>query len=163
MAEVLHIIDGGKELKYQELIPQLEGLLSVEDDLIANMANLVAALKSTFNWLWVGFYLVREQQLVLGPFQGPIACTRINFGRGVCGKSWQQRQTIVVEDVNNYVDHIACSSLSKSEIVIPVYNSKNDIVAVLDIDSENLAEFDHIDQDYLEKIVKLLALNFLSY
>lgn len=156
MAENLVIIGGSKEQRYQELVPQIKGLLSAESDQIANMANLVAALKMTFEWLWVGFYIVRDNQLVLGPFQGPIACTRINYGKGVCGTSWQTATIQVVPDVEQFPGHIACSSLSKSEIVLPVFNHDGEIIAVLDVDSEELNHFDEVDAKYLAEIVKLI-------
>lgn len=143
MAEDIEIIGATKEEKYQALIPQIKNLLDGETDVIANMANLCAALKTTFNFLWVGFYLVKDQQLVLGPFQGPIACTRINYGKGVCGTSWQKKQTIIVDDVDTFPGHIACSSLSKSEIVVPLFNQNNECIGVLDIDSES---YSHLTQ-----------------
>ena len=144
-----------KEDKYKSLLPQLEGLLSGEDDLIANLANVSAALKMTFNFFWVGFYLVKGEELVLGPFQGTIACTRIRYGRGVCGTAWKNKQTIIVPDVNVFPGHIACDASSQSEIVIPLFRD-NEIVAVLDIDSEHLNHFDETDAQYLQQIVKLL-------
>ena len=156
MAEELIISTGDKEQRYRELLPQIQGLLSGEDDLIANMANMVAALQMTFNWLWVGFYIVRGEQLVLGPFQGPIACTRINKGKGVCGTAWQSGAIQLVPDVEQFPGHIACSSLSKSEIVLPVRNTLGEIIAVLDIDSEMLNQFDEIDAKYLAQIIKLI-------
>ena len=156
MAEELIISTGDKEQRYRELLPQIQGLLSGEDDLIANMANMVAALQMTFNWLWVGFYIVRGEQLVLGPFQGPIACTRINKGKGVCGTAWQSGAIQLVPDVEQFPGHIACSSLSKSEIVLPVRNTLGEIIAVLDIDSEMLNQFDEIDARYLTQIIKLI-------
>ncbi|RTL10334.1 MAG: GAF domain-containing protein [Neisseriaceae bacterium] len=156
MAEELIISTGDKEQRYQELLPQVQGLLSGEDDIIANMANMVAALQMTFNWLWVGFYVVRGEQLVLGPFQGPIACTRINKGKGVCGAAWQSGEIQLVPDVEQFPGHIACSSLSKSEIVLPVRNNIGEIIAVLDVDSELLDQFDEIDAKYLAEIIKLL-------
>ena len=156
MAEELIISTGDKEQRYRELLPQIQGLLSGEDDLIANMANMVAALQMTFNWLWVGFYIVRGEQLVLGPFQGPIACTRINKGKGVCGTAWQSGAIQLVPDVEQFPGHIACSSLSKSEIVLPVRNAIGEIIAVLDIDSEMLNQFDEIDAKYLAQIIKLI-------
>lgn len=161
MAEDLHIANGTKEEIYQSLIPQITALTEGEPDTIANLANICAALKEQFNWLWVGFYLVKpntqgEDELVLGPFQGPIACTRIKKGRGVCGSAWQKATTLVVPDVEKFPGHIACSSLSKSEIVVPVFNN-NIVVAVLDADSELLNQFDEIDKKYLEEIVKLLS------
>ena len=155
MAEDLHIEVGTKEEQYQSLIPQIKGLLTGEDDLIANLANVAAALKEQFNWLWVGFYLVKNDELVLGPFQGPVACTRIKKGRGVCGGSWQQEKTLIVGDVEKFPGHIACSSSSKSEIVIPIFKNNN-VVAVLDVDSSELSTFNETDQKYLEQIVQLL-------
>ncbi len=156
MAEELIISTGDKEQRYRELLPQIQGLLSGEDDIIANMANMVAALQMTFNWLWIGFYIVRGEQLVLGPFQGPIACTRINKGKGVCGSAWQSGEIQLVPDVEQYPGHIACSSLSKSEIVLPVRNTLGEIIAVLDVDSEMLNQFDVIDAKYLAQIIKLI-------
>jgi L-methionine (R)-S-oxide reductase len=161
MAEDLFIITGTKEEKYQSLIPQIKGLLEGENDLIANLANVTGALKEQFNWLWVGFYIVKpsasiqEDELVLGPFQGPVACTRIKKGRGVCGKSWAEAKTLIVPDVEKFPGHIACSSLSKSEIVVPVIKN-NKVAAVLDADSEELNRFDTTDQQYLETIVELI-------
>lgn len=155
MAEDLLILKGTKEEQYQNLIPQIKGLLQGEDDVIANLANIAAAIKEQFNWLWVGFYLVKNDELVLGPFQGPVACTRITKGRGVCGASWQQQQTLIVPDVEQFPGHIACSSLSKSEIVIPIIKNA-EVIAILDVDSANLNEFDAIDKMYLEEIVSLV-------
>jgi len=155
MAEDLHIIQGSKEEQYQALIPQIKGLLSGENNLIANLANMAAALKEQFGWFWVGFYLVEQNELVLGPFQGPVACTRIQKGRGVCGTSWAKEKTLIVPDVEKFPGHIACSSLSKSEIVVPLL--KNGIVwGVLDVDSSDYDQFDETDQLYLEQIVALL-------
>lgn len=145
-----------KEEKYQQLYPQIQALLAGESDLIANLANVSAALKELFGFFWVGFYLVKEQQLVLGPFQGTLACTRIPFGRGVCGTAWKNKETIIVPDVDTFPGHIACSSLSKSEIVVPVLCGQ-EVIAVLDIDSDTLNSFDEIDQNYLEKIAALLV------
>lgn len=142
-----------KEEMYKALLPQLKSLIEHESDLIANLANISAALKSAFNFFWVGFYLVKENQLVLGPFQGPVACTRIPYGRGVCGNSWKENKTIVVPDVEQFHGHIACSSESKSEIVIPLIKN-NQVIGVLDVDSENLHSFDEADAYYLEKIVR---------
>ncbi|MBC7382965.1 MAG: GAF domain-containing protein [Bacteroidia bacterium] len=138
---------------YESLLPQINALVKGEEDIIANLANICAALKEAFNWLWVGFYFVKEGQLVLGPFQGPVACTRIAFGKGVCGKCWEQQQTIIVPDVNAFSGHIACSNASLSEIVIPVFGLNQQVVAVLDVDSENAAYFDTTDQFYLELLV----------
>ena len=155
MAEDLQITKGNKAEQYISLIPQIKGLLDDEDDLIANMANISAALKEQFNWFWVGFYVVKNEELVLAPFQGPVACTRIKKGRGVCGSCWQQAETLIVPDVEKFPGHIACSSLSKSEIVVPIFKDEN-VVAVLDVDSELLDQFDETDQQYLEAIVALL-------
>ncbi len=156
MAEDLNVIQGTKEEQYQALIPQVKGLLEGETDVVANLANVCAALKEQFKWFWVGFYVVKNNELVVGPFQGPVACTRIKKGKGVCGTSWAQAQTIVVDDVEKFPGHIACSSLSRSEIVVPIF--KNDeVVAVLDVDSEYLNHFDEVDAAYLEQIVKLIA------
>ena len=155
MAEDLSIITGSKAEQYQSLIPQIKGLLDGESDLIANMANVIAALKEQFGWLWVGFYIVKSEELVLAPFQGPVACTRIKRGRGVCGSSWAQAKTLIVPDVERFPGHIACSSLSKSEIVIPVIRN-NEVVAILDVDSNEYDQFDTTDQRYLEEIVTLI-------
>jgi L-methionine (R)-S-oxide reductase len=163
MAGDLNIISGTKTEQYESLIPQIVGLMEGENDLIANLANVVASLKEQFSWLWVGFYIVKpaeasagkDDQLVLAPFQGPVACTRIQKGRGVCGTCWQQGTTIIVPDVEKFPGHIACSSLSKSEIVVPVIR-KDEVVAVLDVDSEQLSDFDNTDKFYLEKIVELI-------
>jgi GAF domain-containing protein len=155
MAEDLSIIKGSKTDQYTSLIPQIEGLLQGENNLIANLANISAALKEQFNWWWVGFYLIIDDELVLAPFQGPVACTRIKKGRGVCGSAWEKQETLIVKDVEQFPGHIACSSASKSEIVVPVFKN-NLIIGVLDVDSEHLAHFDEIDQHYLEKIVALI-------
>ena len=155
MAEDLNIHSGTKQEQYEALIPQIQGLLQGENNLVANLANISAALKEQFNWWWVGFYWIHEDELVLGPFQGPVACTRIKKGRGVCGGAWEKEKTLIVADVEKFPGHIACSSASKSEIVVPVYQHNN-IVGVLDVDSEHLSHFDEIDQLYLEKIVALL-------
>jgi GAF domain-containing protein len=155
MAEDLQIIAGNKTEQYQSLIPQVKGLLDGEPDLVANMANTVAALKEQFNWLWVGFYVVKNDELVLAPFQGPVACTRIRKGKGVCGSSWAQAKTLIVPDVEKFPGHIACSSSSRSEIVVPVIRN-NKVVALLDVDSNEYNQFDSTDQQYLEEIVNLL-------
>lgn len=155
MAEDLNILKGSKEEQYKNLLPQIKGLLDGETDLIANLANVAAALKEQFNFFWVGFYLVKEDELVLGPFQGPVACTRIKKGRGVCGSSWEQAKTLIVPDVEEFPGHIACSSLSKSEIVIPLYKDSI-FVGVLDVDSTSLDSFDEIDHLYLQKIIDLI-------
>lgn len=160
MAEDLKISTDTKEGKYLELIPQLKALLDGETDRVANMANICAALKTTFDFFWVGFYLVKEEQLVLGPFQGPVACTRIQKGKGVCGTSWQQQKTILVPDVDMFPGHIACSSLSKSEIVVPLFDGKNNVAGVLDVDSDVLNDFDKTDEVYLSEIVQLLNLEY---
>lgn len=159
MAEELTISTGNKKEKYETLIPQIKAMLSVEKDLIANMANVSAMIKDTFNFLWVGFYRVmkdekQEEVLVLGPFQGPLACTRIKKGRGVCGGAWKDEKTLVVPNVDEFPGHIACSSLSKSEIVLPMKKGEK-VYAVLDIDSLKLNTFDEEDKYYLEQIVEL--------
>ncbi len=156
MAEDLIITKGAKAQQYLALIPQIKALLDGEPDLIANLANTVAALKEQFRWFWVGFYLVKNDELVLGPFQGPVACTRIRKGRGVCGKSWQEAKTLIVPDVEKFPGHIACSSLSRSEIVVPVIRN-NTVIGVLDVDSELLDQFDETDQVYLEEIIELIS------
>ncbi|NQZ76845.1 MAG: GAF domain-containing protein [Ekhidna sp.] len=157
MAEDLTLIKNGtKEEKYQALIPQIEGLLYGETNLVANMANVAAALKEGLDFLWVGFYLVdSEDELVLGPFQGPVACTRIRKGKGVCGSSWAQEKTLIVPNVDEFPGHIACASASKSEIVLPVMRAGKTI-AVLDADSDKLNDFDEVDQKYLEQILDLI-------
>lgn len=155
MAEDLHIITGNKATQYESLIPQIKGLLDGEPDLVANLANTVAALKEQFGWFWVGFYLVKNDELVLGPFQGPVACTRIRKGKGVCGSSWAQARTLIVPDVEKFPGHIACSSLSKSEIVVPVIRN-GEVIGVLDVDADTYDQFDETDQHYLEQIVSFV-------
>ena len=161
MAEDLAIISGTKEEQYHNIFPQITGLLEGETDIIANLANVAAALKEQFGWFWVGFYLVKksgdkEEELVLGPFQGPVACTRIRKGRGVCGSSWAQNETLVVPDVEQFPGHIARSSLSKSEIVVPLRRN-GEVIGVLDVDSADYNSFDETDQLWLEKIVALIS------
>lgn len=156
MAEDLLIATGSKTDRYESLIPQIKALLEGEADLIANTANIVAALKEQFGWFWVGFYFVKNEELVLGPFQGPVACTRIRKGRGVCGSSWAKMETLIVPDVEKFPGHIACSSLSRSEIVVPVVRD-SEVLAVLDVDSELLDQFDDTDKYYLEKIADMLS------
>lgn len=156
MAEDLKLTATTKEEKYKELIPQIQALVEGEKDNIANMANVCAALKFGMNFFWVGFYLVKNDQLVLGPFQGPVACTRINLGKGVCGTSWQKKETIIVEDVEKFPGHIACSSLSKSEIVLPLFDAQKNVAGVFDVDSDELNSFDKTDELYLNKIINLL-------
>ncbi|HCN82015.1 MAG TPA: diguanylate cyclase [Sphingobacteriaceae bacterium] len=160
MSEDLNINRAGsKEEQYDTLVPQIRALVELEPDLIANMANACAALKEQFGFLWIGFYIVKDGELVLGPFQGPVACTRIAKGRGVCGTSWAQKRTIIVPDVDAFPGHIACSSLSRSEIVIPVvYN--DEVKAVMDIDSDQLSFFDETDEFYLGKIIDSLLHSF---
>ena len=164
MAEDLQIHSGTKSEQYESLLPQIQGLLEGEPDRVANLANVVAALKEQFGWLWVGFYLVapaadpgrkEEKELVLGPFQGPVACTRIRKGKGVCGTSWAEARTLIVPDVEKFPGHIACSSLSRSEIVVPVIRD-GEVVAVLDADSKDLDTYDQTDQHYLERVVGLI-------
>jgi GAF domain-containing protein len=155
MAEDLTIIEGNKTEQYESLIPQIKALIEDEPDLIANLANIVAALKEQFAWLWVGFYLVKQDELVLAPFQGPVACTRIRKDRGVCGTSWANAETLIVPDVEKFPGHIACSSLSRSEIVVPIIRN-NEVIAVLDVDSEELNHFDETDKKYLEEIISFI-------
>lgn len=156
MAEDLSIIKGNKEEQYQSLLPQIKALIDGEPDQVANLANIAAALKEQFGWFWTGFYLVKGEELVLGPFQGPVACTRIRKGRGVCGTSWQQAATLIVPDVEQFPGHIACSSLSRSEIVVPMIRN-GEVFGVLDVDSAELNEFDRTDQKYLEEIVSWIG------
>ena len=158
MAKDLTIIQGNKAEIYQSLIPQIKGLLDGEPDLVANLANVSAALKEQFGWLWVGFYLVKNDELVLGPFQGPVACTRIKKGRGVCGAAWQNAATLIVADVEKFPGHIACSSLSKSEIVVPLLRN-GEVVGVLDVDAAELDQFDETDKKYLEEIISLIPIS----
>ena len=155
MAEDLQVITGTKEEQYISLIPQIKAILEGEPDLVANLANMAASLKEQFGWFWVGFYLVKNEELVLAPFQGPVACTRIRKGRGVCGSSWAQEKTLIVPDVEKFPGHIACSSLSRSEIVVPLMHN-GEVKGVLDADSSELNEFDETDQKYLEQIVALI-------
>lgn len=159
MAENLIVSNGNKEQQYQTLLPQIESLLAGETDIIANMANVAAVLKQTFGFFWVGFYRVKEDMLVLAPFQGPLACTRIRLGKGVCGTAWKEARTQVVPDVEQFPGHIACSSDSKSEIVVPVIRDSQ-VVAVLDIDSDTLNSFDETDAFYLEDICKKLSATY---
>ena len=157
MAEDLNINKGTKEEQYETLLPQINALIEGEKDVIANLANIAAALKEQFNWLWVGFYIVKEDELVLGPFQGPVACTRIKKGRGVCGTAWANAATLIVDDVEKFQGNIACRSLSKSEIVVPIIIN-NTVVAILDADSEHLSYYDNTDKEYLEKVMS--SINF---
>lgn len=156
MAEDLQISGNTKEEIYQSIVPQIKALVEGESDITANMANVCAALKFGLNFFWVGFYLIKNNQLVLGPFQGPVACTRINLGKGVCGTSWQNNEVIIVDDVDAFPGHIACSSLSKSEIVLPIHNSNKDMIGVLDVDSDTYKTFDKIDEQYLTQILQIL-------
>ena len=155
MAETFYQQTGSKQEQYQSLLPQIQALISDERDFVANMANVCAVLKQQFDWLWIGFYVVKGEELVLAPFQGPIACTRIGKGRGVCGSAWAQQQTIVVPDVNQFAGHIACSSLSQSEIVVPLLLQER-CLGVLDIDSVELATFDDTDAEFLQQVVAVL-------
>ena len=156
MAEELIITATDKAGIYAEILPQIEAVVSAETDMVANMANVSAAIKECFDFWWVGFYLVEGNELVLGPFQGPIACTRIRRGKGVCGTAWEREQTIVVEDVDKFPGHIACSSASRSEIVVPL-ESEGKVIGVLDIDSRKLADFDSTDQEWLERICRAMV------
>jgi GAF domain-containing protein len=156
MSEQLYLPKGAKKAeKYQAILPQVKALISGEEDLIANMANIAAVLKEAFGFYWVGFYFVKEGALVLGPFQGPLACTRIQKGKGVCGSAWEAGETIIVPDVDAFPGHIACSSASRSEIVVPIFKAGK-IIAVLDVDSDQPEDFDREDQKYLEEIVSFL-------
>lgn len=158
MAEDLKIVSGSKEDQYKSLLPQISALLEGEHDQIANMANVCAALKEQFNFFWVGFYMIKGDELVLGPFQGPVACTRIKKGKGVCGASWAQEQTLIVPDVDVFPGHIACSAASKSEIVIPIVKNER-VIGVLDVDSTELNSFDETDATYLAQILRLIEFN----
>ncbi|MCR9252335.1 MAG: GAF domain-containing protein [bacterium] len=156
MAEELIISQSAsKTEKYESLIPQIEGLIYGETDLVANLANIASALKYGMDFFWVGFYLVKDDELVLGPFQGPIACTRIRKGKGVCGTTWEKAETIIVEDVDQFPGHIACSSDSKSEIVLPAFKN-NEVFLLLDVDSTQIADFDETDKHFLSRIMKLI-------
>jgi len=156
MAEELIVsTSSDKRERYQTLVPQIEALVQGETDLIANLSNIVAALKQTMDFFWVGFYLVKENQLVLGPFQGPIACTRINYGKGVCGTSWKEKKVILVPNVDEFPGHIACSSASKSEIVLPAFKN-GEVALVLDVDSDKLNDFDSVDEQELIKIISII-------
>lgn len=156
MAEELIVsASADKKEKYNSLLPQIEGLVMGESDLIANLANIAAALHQGMNFFWVGFYIVKDNQLVLGPFQGPIACTRIQLGKGVCGKSWEDKKTIIVPNVDEFPGHIACSSASKSEIVLPAIKN-NEVALVLDVDSDKLNDFNDTDREALEKVMRLI-------
>ncbi len=162
MAEELKTSGSTKKEKYESLLPQIYALIEGEKDVIANLANTTAALKQTFNFFWVGFYLIKQNELVLGPFQGPIACTRIQKGKGVCGTCWEKKETLIVKDVDAFPGHIACSSASKSEIVVPIFDNGNsdsyrDVIAVLDVDSDVLDDFDETDKIYLEKLCGLIG------
>ncbi len=158
MAENLRISEGNKEEKYALLVKQIENIIKDEDDMIANMANIAAMIQETFGFWWAGFYRVIGKELVLGPFQGPLACSRIGYGKGVCGTAWKNKETVIVEDVSLFPGHIACSSASKSEIVVPIFSKHNpdSIIAVLDIDSELLSTFDESDKIWLEKVARIL-------
>jgi L-methionine (R)-S-oxide reductase len=155
MAEDLQVTSGSKTEQYENLLPQIKGLLEGETDLTANLANIAAALKEQFNWWWVGFYIVKKEELVLAPFQGPVACTRIKKGRGVCGSSWAKAETLIVPDVEKFPGHIACSSISRSEIVVPIIRN-NEVLAVLDADSEHYDHFDVTDKLYLQQITDMI-------
>ena len=151
-----------KKSRYECLIPQLKSLVEGESDIIANLANLAAGLKFGMNFFWVGFYLVKNEELVLGPFQGPVACTRIKKGKGVCGKAWESAKTIIVEDVEKFPGHISCNSLSKSEIVLPVFDAEGNVAMVLDVDSQEIADFDEVDKAFLEEILKYIHVSKLQ-
>jgi GAF domain-containing protein len=156
MAESIQVTGTTKAEKYESLLPQLKSLVEGEPDFIANLSNIMSALKYTMDFFWVGIYFVKENQLVLGPFQGPVACTRIAYGKGVCGKTWELKKTLVVEDVDQFPGHIACSSLSRSEIVLPAFDKSGEVTLILDVDSEHLSNFDPTDQKYLEQVMRLI-------
>lgn len=174
MAESILFSGSTKKDQYESLIPQITALIEKESDIIANLSNIISSLKYFMNFFWVGIYFVKgpslnaspypwnsnkslkEDELVLGPFQGPVACTRIAYGKGVCGKCWELKKTIIVQDVDQFPGHISCSSLSKSEIVLPAFNKKGEVILVLDIDSEHLSNFDEIDKIYLEKVMEII-------
>ena len=156
MAENLIISEATtKPVRYQTLVPQIEALIGEEKDVVANLSNIAAALKQTFNFFWVGFYIVRNNELVLGPFQGPIACTRIGFGKGVCGASWKEKKVFIVPNVDEFPGHIACSSDSKSEIVLPAFKN-GEVALVLDVDSDSLNDFDSTDEFYLQQVMRFI-------
>lgn len=159
MAESISISGSTRSEKYESILPQIESLVDYETDLVANLANVSAVLKETFDFFWVGFYLVKDQELVLGPFQGPLACTRIQIGKGVCGTSWKKKETILVDDVDAFPGHIACSSNSRSEIVVPIIKDGT-VLAVLDVDSDQLSDFNSVDQMWLEKLALMLSKKF---
>lgn len=157
MSEEINIAGNTKEEKYISLLPQLKALVEGEEDIIANLANITAVLKQAFGFFWIGFYLVKKNELVLGPFQGTLACTRIALGKGVCGTAWKEARTIIVEDVDQFPGHIACSSDSKSEIVVPIFNHQKEVIAVLDVDDDVYATFDETDKIHLEKLALLIT------
>lgn len=154
--ESINITSSKREDIYKEILPQIESILSSDNYYISDLANVAAVLKQAFGFYWVGFYLVRDRELVLGPFQGPLACAKIAYGRGVCGSTWKENKTLIVPDVDKFPGHIACSSLSRSEIVVPLRNDTGEVIGVLDIDSKELSDFDGVDALYLEKILGLL-------
>jgi len=157
LTKEIHVIkEASKAEKYQVLLPQLKSLVQGEDDFIANISNIMAALKSSMEYFWVGCYFVKGNELVLGPFQGPVACTRINKGKGVCGKSWEDNKVILVSNVDEFPGHIACSSNSKSEIVLPAKTNKGEVFLVLDVDSDKLADFDNVDENYLMEVIQII-------
>jgi GAF domain-containing protein len=160
VAESITIVGESKKEKYTEILPQIESLISYESDIVANLANVAAVLKETFDFFWVGFYIVKDDELVLGPFQGPLACTRIRLGKGVCGVSWKEKRSILVDNVDDFPGHIACSSQSKSEIVVPILDNAGEVLAIVDVDSDQLADFDEIDQMYLEALTKIISEKF---
>ena len=162
MSQELIVSTASKEKQYISVIQQIKALTDTKDNYISSLANISAALKQQFGWFWVGFYLVIDNQLILGPFQGTIACTTIQKNKGVCGTAWERKKTVIVEDVEKFPGHIACSNTSRSEIVVPIFNKQNDVVAVLDVDSEYLSFFDETDQKYLEELcVWIGALNII--
>lgn len=163
MAEDLHMIAGSREEKYAHLFPQVQALLEGETDLYANLGNIAAAIHEVFGFFWVGFYLNKGKELVLGPFQGPVACTRIPFHKGVCGHAYTTNEAIIVPDVDQFPGHIACASASKSEIVLPVRDAKGNVVMVLDVDSDQLNDFSEVDQLGLQRLMDLIELNWENW
>ncbi len=157
MAESFLVSGTTKKEKYESLLPQIKALTEAETDVIANLSNIISALKYGLDFFWVGIYFVKGEQLVLGPFQGPVACTRIGFGKGVCGAAWKEKRTLIVEDVEQFPGHIACSSLSRSEIVLPAFDKNGEVKLILDIDSEQLATFDETDSMYLEQLMEIIS------
>ncbi len=156
MSEEITVLEGTRQQQYESLLPQIAALVQGETDLVANLSNISSALKTGMGFFWVGFYLVKNNELVLGPFQGSPACTRIAYGKGVCGTSWKENKTLLVQDVDAFPGHIACSSLSKSEITVPIHSPSGEIKAILDVDSDKLSDFNTTDQQFLEELARMI-------